>query len=155
DNAETRAVHHVVALFFASLFIDDGDQARAVHGDGRSAAAFDELHVDELDHAVVARFERGTLGNAGGSTTDVERAHGELCAGFADGLRGDDADRFAEFDHAASREVASVAQSANSAARFAGQHGTDAHTFDTRTLNLIGQLFGDFLVHINDDGAFE
>ena len=40
---------------------------------------------------------------------DVERTHGELRAGFADGLRGDDADRFAELDDLAGREVAAVA----------------------------------------------
>ena len=49
---------------------------------------------------------------------DVERTHRELRAGFADGLRGDDADGFAELDELAGREVAAVAMHANAAACF-------------------------------------
>src|SRR5271168_1467520 len=154
-DAETGAVHDVVALLLAVLFVHDGDEASAVHGDGSAAAALDELEVHELDDTVVARFERGTLGNAGGGSADVERTHGQLGAGFADGLRGDDADRFAQLNHAPGGEVAAVAESANSAAGFAGEHGTDADAFDTRGLHLIGKLFGDFLVHVHDDRALE
>src|SRR5262249_24959508 len=124
--AETRAVHDVVALFFAALFVNDGDEAGTIHGDGSSAATFDELQVDELDDAVVARLDGGTLGNARRGTADVEGTHGELRAGFADGLRGDDADRFTEFDHAARSEVAAIAKGANTAAGFASEHGTNA-----------------------------
>src|SRR5262249_49182605 len=137
------------------LFVDDGDQARTIHGDGCAAAALNVFEVHELDDAVVARFECGTLGNAGGGSADVEGTHRELRAGFADGLCGDDADRFAELDHAARREVAAVAQRANSATRFAGEHGANAHALDTRRLNGVGELFGDFLVHVHNDVAFE
>jgi len=91
-DAEARAVNDVVALLLAVLFIDDGNQSGAVHGDGSAATAFDELHVHELDDAVVARFERGTFGDARSGSADVEGAHGQLRAGLADGLRGDDAD---------------------------------------------------------------
>ena len=145
----------MVALLFAVLFIDDGDEPGAVHGDGSAAATLDELEVHELHDAVVARFERGTLGNAGGGSADVERTHGQLRAGFADGLRGDDADGFAKLNHAPGGEVAAVAESANSAAGFAGEHGTDAHALDTRGLHLVGEVFGDFLVDVDDDDALE
>jgi len=57
-TAEARTVNHVVALLLAVLFIDDGDQSSAVHGDGGAATTLDMLEVDELDDAVVARFER-------------------------------------------------------------------------------------------------
>src|SRR5579862_769362 len=154
-NAEAGAVYDVVALFFATLFVDDGNQAGAIHRDGSAAATFDVLEIHELDDTVVARFESGALGNAGGGSADVERTHRELRAGFADGLRGDDADRFAEFDHAARSEVAAVAQGANTAAGFAGQHGTNANALDTGSLHGVGKLFGDFLVHVNDDVTLE
>src|SRR5712691_2932346 len=154
-NAQARAVNDVVALLLAALFIDDGDEAGAVHGDGGAPAALDELEVHELDHTVVARFERGAFGNASGSSTDVERAHGELRAGFTDGLRGNDADGFAELDHAAGGKVATVAESANTTAGFTGEHGTDAHAFDAGSLHLVRKLFGDFLVHVHDDRALE
>jgi hypothetical protein len=43
----------------------------------------------------------------------VERAHRQLRAGFADRLRGDDADRFADIDRRTAREVAAVAFAAD------------------------------------------
>src|SRR5438132_13074202 len=99
-NAETRAVNDMVALLFAALFVHDGNQTGAVHGDGCTAATFDVLEIHELDDAVVARFERGALGDARSGSTNVERAPGELRARLANGLRGDDAHGFAEFHHA-------------------------------------------------------
>jgi len=115
-HAEARAVNNVVALLFAALFIHDGDEAGAVHSNGSAAAALDELEVDEFDDAVVARLERGTLGDAGSGSADMERTHGELCAGFADGLGGDDANGFAQFNHAAGSEIAAITKRANAAA---------------------------------------
>src|SRR5262249_5160278 len=94
-------------------------------------------------------------GNAGCGSTDVERTHGELRAWFADGLCGDDADRFAELDHAARSEVAAVAQRADSATRLAGEHGTNTDALETRGLHPVRQLLGDFLVHVDDDVALE
>ena len=35
-DLETRAVNDVVAFFFAALFVDDRDQAGAVHGNDRA-----------------------------------------------------------------------------------------------------------------------
>src|SRR6266852_6204894 len=154
-DAETRAVNSVVALLFAAFLIDDGEEARTVHGDGGAAAALNVFEIHELDDAVVARFKGGTLGNASGGSADVERTHGELCAGLADGLRGDDPDGFSEFDHAAGSEVAAVTQGANAASRLAGEHGANAHALDTRGLHGISQLFGDFLVHVDNDVTFE
>src|SRR5437899_12816615 len=95
-NAEPRTVNDVITLLLAVLFIDDGDQSGAVHGDGSAATAFVKLHVHELDDAVVARFECGAFGDARGGSADVEGAHGQLRAGLADGLRGDGAHGFAE-----------------------------------------------------------
>src|SRR5256886_3592884 len=133
-NAETRAVNDVVTLLLAVLFVNDGDKAGAVHGDERAAASLDALEIHELDDAVVARFESGALGDARGGSADVERAHGELRAGLADGLRGDDADGFSEFDHAAGGQVAAIAPRAHTTPRFASEHGTDADAVDARAL---------------------
>ena len=44
-----------------------------------------------------------------GDAAGVERPHGQLRAGLADGLGGDDADRLADADHVAGGEVAAVA----------------------------------------------
>ena len=85
----------------------------------------------------------------------MERTHRKLCAGFTDGLRGNHANRFAEFHHTARCEVAAVAQRANTAAGFAGEHGANSHPFDARGLHGIGQLFSDFLVDFDDYVSFE
>src|SRR5262249_19894440 len=154
-DAETGAVDGGVTVFFAALFAHDGDEAGTIHSDGSSAAPLNEFEVHEFDDSVVARFDGGTFGDARCGTTDVECAHGELRAGFADGLRGNDADGFAEFDHAARSEVAAVAEGANTAAGFASEHGANANALDTCGLHGVRELFGDFLVHFDNDVAFE
>ena len=116
----------MVAFFFAALFVDNDEQAGTVHGDASAAAAFYVPQVDKLHERRCSWLREWTLADASRRTTDVECAHGQLRAGFADGLRGDDADRFAQFHHAAAGQVAAVTKGANSAAGFAGEHGTNA-----------------------------
>ncbi len=117
-------------------------------------AAMHHGEVQEPDEAAVARLELRLLLNTGGGSADVEGTHGELRAGFADGLRGDDADRFAQFDHAPGGQVAAVALGANAAPGFARKHGANLDALDARRLNGVGELFGDFLVDLDDDVAF-
>ena len=88
----------MVTFLFAALFVHNGDQAGAVHGDQGLAAALDHLQVDKFNEAVVAGFDLRLFGDAGCRAADVERPHGELRAGLADGLRGNHADSFAHFD---------------------------------------------------------
>src|SRR4029077_6029855 len=116
--AKARTVNDMIAFLLASFFIHDSNQAGAVHSDERSAsgrgialdfAALDMAKVNELHDAVVARFQRGTLGNAGSGSSNVESAHGELGAVLSDGLRGDDTDGFAKLDHAAGGQIAAIA----------------------------------------------
>ena len=69
-----------------------------------------ELRVADADDAFGARLERALLDLAARRrATDVERAHRELRARLADRLAGDDADRLADVDLVAAREVAAVA----------------------------------------------
>ncbi len=84
----------------------------------------------------------------------MERTHGELRARLADGLSGNDSHRLAALDHAAGGEVAPVAELADAAFGFAGQHGADLDALDTGGLNRRGQILGDLLVDVNDYVAF-
>ena len=152
-DLEVRAVDDLVALLFAATLIDDGDGAGAVHGDEIALTAADRGQVDEADGAVVLGFEAGLLIDTRGGSTDVEGPHGELGAGLADGLRGDDAHRFAELDETAGAEVAAVAEDADAAAGFAGEHGADLDALDAGRLDGRGEVFGDFLVDVDDDVA--
>src|SRR4029077_3837115 len=85
-DAKARAIDHVVTLLFAALFVDDGNQAVAVHGDQVRAAAAHDVHVDKADEAAVTRLEFRLFGDAGSRSADVERAHGELRARLPDRL---------------------------------------------------------------------
>src|SRR5208283_3960476 len=86
-------------------------------------------------------------GAPAGGAADVEGAHRELGARLADGLGGDDSDRFAEVDQMAAAEIASVAFHAHALARLAGQHranldSLDAGFFDSLYLVLVDHLVG-------------
>ena len=99
----------VVALEFAALVVVHADRAVLVQND---PAAVERLHgaqIVESNRAVVLRLDDRLLEGLAGRSTDVERTHRQLRAGFADRLRGDDADRFAELDELAGGEIASVA----------------------------------------------
>ena len=107
----TRAVHEAVVLALAAGVVDDDELAVAVHDHHacRRDASRDSA-LREADDALGARLERALLDLAARRrTTDVERAHRELRARLADRLGGDDADRLADVDHVAAREVAPVA----------------------------------------------
>ena len=147
------AVHDRVALAFAVLVVDHGDRTLAVHHHQIARLRLDRLQSDEAHGAVVLGIEPRLLGDSRCRTTDVEGTHGELGSGFADGLRRDDAGGFAEFDEASGSQVAAVAHHADAALRFAGQHRTDLHPLDTGSLNRAGQVFGDFVVDVDDDVA--
>src|SRR3984893_18669660 len=148
------AIYHRVALFFTPLLIDNGEDAIAVHGDQFALGVLYGRDAQEFDEAVRLRVLLGLLARTGSSAADVERSHGELRSGFADGLRGNDADGFPALDHSAGGEVTSVAKLANAALRFAGQHRANLHALDTGCLDSGSQLFGDLLVEANDQVAF-
>ena len=82
------------------------------------------------------RLARRLLGDTSRRSTDVERSQRELRARLADGLRGDDADRFAQVDDVHRRQVAAVAHAAETALRLTGEDGADLHRFDARLFDL-------------------
>src|SRR6266403_835013 len=81
----------------------------------------------------------------------MEGTHRELRSGLTDRLRRNDARRLAQLDQSARSQIAAVAHNADAALRFAGQHRTDLDPLDTGSLNRTGQLFGDFLVDVDND----
>ena len=76
--------------------------------------------VDELGDAVVLEDDLGLRGRRGRRSADVERTHRELRAGLANRLRGDDADRRADLDLLAGRQVTAVALRAHAMLGIAG-----------------------------------
>src|ERR1041385_6581996 len=125
-----RTDDNVVALDFAAFFVVQADRAVFVE---RNPVAVEGLHraqIIELHDAVVLRLDDRLFERLARGAADVERPHRQLRAGFADRLRGNDADGFAEFHELPGGEVASVTMRANAAACFAGEDGTNLETLD-------------------------
>src|ERR1019366_7600992 len=154
SDGDVGAVNHRVAFFFTLFVVHDGNDAVAVHGDDLTLLVLYPLGVDVFGETVGLGILLRLFGDSCGRTADVEGTPGELGAGFADGLRGEDADSFTAFDEAPGGEIASVAGDANTALRFAGEHGADFHALDTGCLNGRGELFSDFLIYRNNGVAF-
>jgi hypothetical protein len=80
----------------------------------------DRLDVMEAQRALVANLDAAGRRRARCRATDVERTHRQLRARLTDRLRGDHADRLADVDEAATRQIAAVAVRAHTVARRAG-----------------------------------
>ena len=86
---------------------------------------------------------------------DVERAHRELSARLANRLRRNNANGLTDLDHLAGGEVAAVALHADTATRFARQHGANLDLLDARILDFAGEVFVDLVVDVDDRVALE
>ncbi len=151
------AVNHVVAFLLTALLVHHDDLAVTVHGDQFAGLVADggDAIIQEARKAVRLGVLRRLFGNTCRRSTNVECAHRQLCSRLADRLRCDYADSLAAFDQAARREVAPVTGHADASFGFAGQHRTDLDSLDARRLNQPGEFLGDFLVHADNEVAFE
>src|SRR5438309_1549876 len=87
--------------------------------------------------ASASRLSLIDLRARGGRAADVEGAHGQLRAGLADRLRGDDADRLTDVHLPPASEVATVALDADSPPGLAGEDRADLHLLQARLLDLL------------------
>src|SRR5579859_2004528 len=84
----------------------------------------------------------------------MEGTHGQLGAWFTNRLRGDDADRVANLDHAPRAHVPAVTVLANAMARFAGEWRAQIELRHlTRRGNGVAHLLVDDDVAVGDDFA--
>ena len=150
---EARAVNHRIAFALAVLVVNHGDGALTVHHHQIAGLRLHCLQADKAHRAVGLGVELRLFGNSRRRTADVEGTHRELRSRLADRLRRDDSGCFAEFDQTSGSQVAAVAHDADSALRFAGQHRADLHPLDACRLNRARQVFGDFLVDVDDHVA--
>ena len=115
-DLEQRAVHEAMVLALAAGVVDEDDLAVAVHDDDVPSCFLRDVRVADAHVAFVARLERALLDLAARRrAADVERPHRELRARLADRLARDDADRLADVDLVAAREIAPVALGAHAA----------------------------------------
>ena len=87
-----------VGLELDVVLVGDGDGAVLVEDDELAGLVPDDAEVAVAEVAGVLGGDLGGLGDGGCGAADVEGAHGELGAGLADGLGGDDADGGADLD---------------------------------------------------------
>ena len=133
------AVGHVVLLQLAALGVEDLDLAVARQGDVLPLVVDDDVEADELDLALALGLDVLLLDAAGGDAADVEGPHGELGAGLADRLRGDDPDGHAHLDELPGGQVHAVAAAADAQRRLAGHRAADLDLLDLHLLELLGR----------------
>jgi hypothetical protein len=121
SSGNDRSDNDVVAFEFAPVLVVHGDGAVFVKNNKGVLHSFDDLEFVETDGSLVLGLDDWLLEGLAGRTTDVEGSHGELGSGLADRLRSDNADGFAELNHAACGEAATVALNANTTFGFASQ----------------------------------
>ena len=104
-----------------AIRVNDRDNHIAHHRNHFVIRVFGDVLALEFHLAVEIRLDERLLGDLC-RTADVEGAHGELGARFANRLRSDDAHRLAHVDGRTTGKIASVASAAHAVSRFAGQY---------------------------------
>src|SRR6266699_3448698 len=124
-DPQPRSVLDAVHRALGAVLVDHRHGHVAAHRDQLAVGVAGHVLVLDLDLALEIRFDEGLLRDLR-RAADVEGAHRELGSRLADGLRGDDADRFAEIDRRAASEIAAVALAAHAVHHLASEHRTDA-----------------------------
>src|SRR5262245_31477129 len=150
-DPEMRAVRQTVQGALGSVLVEHDNGRVAFHDHEAALRIRDHVALLDLHRAVEIRLQRRLIDDLGGRhAAEVERAHGELRAGLADRLRGDDADSFAEIDRRAAGEIAPVALGTDAVAGFAGQDRADADLLHARLLERIDLFLLDQLAGLDD-----
>ena len=139
-DVDDRAVRHLVALAFAAVRIHD-DNSPERDTATRWPAVRDCLQVVELERAGRLDLHVVDRRRTRRRTTDVERTHRQLRTRLTDRLRGNDADRFADVDEMAARQIAPVARGADAETRFAGDRRAHQHRLHAGALRACSTMF--------------
>src|SRR4051794_9888809 len=157
DHVQARPARERVAVLLAGVVGDDHGAGLVGVLDRDHAADLGDLgqalrlaRLEQLDDA-----RQAVRDVRAGDAAGVERAHGQLRAGLADRLGGDDAHRVADLGQLAGGQRAAVAGTAHAGGRLALEHG--AHRHGRRGVAVVGQqrrerLAGDLLAALGDHG---
>src|SRR5690606_3919918 len=133
-DRDHRAVRDLVALPLAAELVDHGDLAGTGNGNQVAALVADRLDVEQPDRALGLDLHVVDRRRSRRRTTDMEGAHGQLRAGLADRLRGNDANRLADVDQMAAGQVTAVALGADAVPGLAGDRRADPDLVDAQLL---------------------
>ncbi len=141
-DRQGRSLRQLVTLVLAAILVVDRNGAVTVKDDIFIALLHDaQLMVFHI--ALVLGTQERLFDGARCRAADMERSHGQLRAGFTDGLRRDDTDGLAHLDETVRGQVAAVTLDAGADLGFAGQRAADADLFDAQLFNELGLLLGD------------
>ena len=126
----------------------DGDDGAVRFADLR-----DTLRFTGFEKFFDSRKTLGDVVARDGYAAGMERSHGQLRTGFADGLRGDDADGFADVHVRTGRQVAAVAGCADAGLALAGHDRTDLDGLDAGLFDGFGLGLPDLFAALDDHFA--
>src|SRR5581483_1544131 len=142
-HVEERADHDVVGLKLLFLGVDDLDGAGLVEDDVAAVGGLDEAEAARAHDAAGPDADFGRLESAGGDTADMEGAHGQLGAGLADRLGGDDADGVADLGEPVGGGIDAVALGVDAEGAGRGERRHDFDALEAGILDLAGDFLGD------------
>src|SRR5258706_2094859 len=151
-HEQARTIGDAMRGALRSPDVGDGDLHVAAHGPELALVIAHHVAVDDLHLAVMRGFDL-RLRRHLRRTTDMEGAHGELGARFADRLRRDDANGFADIHRGAAGKIAPIAFAADAIQQLATQHRAYAHLLNMRGLDSLCTVFGDLAAAFDDDLA--
>src|SRR5699024_5769439 len=152
-DMQVGTIGHLVAFGLAVIVVHDTNFTRARH---RHQMAFlgvlDGLDVVQLGHTGVLGFDAVGRNRARSRTTDVERAHGQLRTGLADGLRGYHTNRFTDGDALAAGQIATITLGADTERCFTGDRAAHQHLVHGVDLQLVDFTLGEQYAGLHQGG---
>ena len=149
-DGDDRANDDKMLFQLAPIVANNGNGAVLVEHNVVAVLQGDKTQVVVTHGAIVLGLDLRDLEYLGGRATNVEGTHGELSARLANGLRGNDTHRLAQFNLVARGQVAAVAIDADTLLAFAGQHGADLDLLDASGVDQPGLDLVNFLVRMGE-----
>ena len=149
-HIDARTIGDAMGGALLAGLVEDQDRHVAAHHHEMPVGVAHDIAVADLHRALVRRFQEGLVDDLR-RTAHVEGTHGELRAGLADRLRGDDADSLADVDRRTAGQIAAVADRADACPDLAGQSRADAHRLNAGFLDRVHIAFVDQTAGLDDD----
>ncbi|OQC54574.1 MAG: hypothetical protein BWX55_00384 [Deltaproteobacteria bacterium ADurb.Bin022] len=144
------AVRQDVLAANVFLFIQHVDFAVAFHHDQVPFLCFYRAEIYKFHNSVVTGFQSRMFVKFC-RTADMKRSHGQLGPRFADGLSGNNTDRFTDINEVAVRQVTSITHRTNPVLGTTGQNRPNMDFFDTGIVDLFSQRFINHLIGRHDN----
>ena len=150
-DSQSRPGRHRVGLDFTTAVIHDGNFTVSSQHNLLARRIFDRSHSGQANLTSLLRLDVRLNRLLAHATTDVEGTHGQLCAGLADTLGSNDANRHSFFDQSTGRHVHAVTTSTYTQWCITGHWRANLNFLKSHRLDLAGNLGRDHLILSHDD----